>query len=309
MKNYDQLLRFNFENSDARGEIVRVKNSLQEVLNKHDYPLPIQALLAEIVAAASLLSATIKFDGLLTIQARGSGPITTLMAECSNTQEIRAIAQWDETTQLDDMHHHEIELKNLLGNATLAITIAPTVGERYQGIVPLEDGKLAQCLESYFLRSEQIKTRIWLATEFSNELNRYSSSTGFLLQHLPGKPNPVEDSTARETSQDWGHLVHITDTLKSEELLHLDFEEILHRLYHQDPIKLHESVPIRFACSCSKERTAQVLSSIGIEDLKALSEKQKEISIKCQFCNENYVYDRVDIGLLVHKASINPTQQ
>lgn len=287
MTDNDQLLRFTFENSDVRGEIARVQKSLTQVLLKHDYPIAIQNLLAEMVTAAVLLSATIKFDGQLIIQANGSGPITTLMVESSNNQEIRGIARYDENAEINP---EEKDLTKLLGKAVLAITINPTKGERYQGIVPLEDGSLSRCLETYFRQSEQLETKIWLATD----LNADKTCTGFLLQQLPG-----------DASKDWGHLTHLAATLKDDELNHLEFKDILHRLYHQDPVKVHQSTDIQFHCSCSRARTTQALISLGSTELKSLSDEQEEVSIDCQFCNQIYLYDQVDIGELISQTKGN----
>jgi molecular chaperone Hsp33 len=303
MNNKDQLLQFTFAHHNVRGEITRVNTSLNEILNKHPYPPAIQHLLAEVVTAASLLSATIKFDGLLVLQARGSGPITTLMAECSNTQAIRGIARWDTDLDPQKIDPQETDLRKLLGKAQLAISIVPRQGKRYQGIVPLEDGQLAHCLESYFRQSEQLNTRIWLSTNLVGQSPEHHHTpdtmpvgAGLLLQQLPD--SSLLDDTQNTTQETWEHLSHLAATITPDELLHLAAEDILYRLFHQDPVNLLDKKPITFQCSCSRERTQQTLLGLGEHELKQLMEKQKTITINCQFCNETYHYDTVDIAQL-----------
>ncbi|MFA5494489.1 MAG: Hsp33 family molecular chaperone HslO, partial [Porticoccaceae bacterium] len=173
MPHNDQLHRFIFDNSDVRGEIVSLADSYQNVLDNGNYPTLINELLGELLAAAGLLSATLKFDGVITLQARGDGDLTLLMADCTRHNALRGIARLAEGADPEVR-----DLRQLLGNGHLAITIDPADGERYQGIVPLEKETLNACLEDYFNLSEQLPTRLWLFADGQR-------AGGLLLQALP----------------------------------------------------------------------------------------------------------------------------
>ena len=279
----DQTQRFLFDDSDVRGEIATLGESYQHVLAKHAYPEPVAQLLGELLAAAALLVGTLKFDGLLVLQARSSGAVPLLMVECSSDREVRGIARY---------HAEQIEagatLPELMPEGALAITIDPAKGQRYQGIVALDGANLAECLTNYFAASEQLPTRFWLNADTRR-------ACGLLLQQLPA--DRIRDAEERAAS--WEHLRTLADTLTAEELLGLDSETLLHRLYHQEQLRLFEALPIRFRCSCSRERSARALISLGKEDaLQLVAEQGGSVSIDCQFCNHPYRFDEADIAQL-----------
>ncbi|MGB7388232.1 MAG: Hsp33 family molecular chaperone HslO [Pseudomonas neustonica] len=274
MASQDITQRFLFENADVRGEMVSADQSYREILAKHDYPEPVKALLGEMLAAAVLLSTTIKFDGLLILQAKSEGPLSTLMVECSSDQAVRGIARY-----ADDLQ--EGNLTELMPDGVLAITIDPANGQRYQGIVSLEGGSLATALDGYFANSEQLPTRFRLQAD--GRIAR-----GFLLQALPAdRQLDPEDRAAT-----WQHLNVLADTLTAEELIGLDNATVLHRLFHQDDLRLFDAQAVRFECSCSAERSSNALVSLGKDDLLALLQEQGgRIEVDCQFCNARYEYD------------------
>jgi len=279
----DQTQRFLFDDSDVRGEIATLEESYQHVLAKHTYPEPVAQLLGELLAAAALLVGTLKFDGLLILQARSIGAVPLLMVECSSAREVRGIARY---------HAEQIQpdatLTELMPEGMLAITIDPANGQRYQGIVDLEGATLAECLTNYFAASEQLPTRFWLNADSRR-------ACGLLLQQLPA--DRLKDPEERDAS--WEHLRTLADTLTAEELLGLDSETLLHRLYHQEQLRLFDALPIRFRCSCSRERSARALVSLGEEDaLQLVAEQGGSVSIDCQFCNEKYTYDAADVAQL-----------
>ena len=256
MASQDITQRFLFENADVRGEMVSADQSYREILAKHDYPEPVKALLGEMLAAAVLLSTTIKFDGLLILQAKSEGPLSTLMVECSSDQAVRGIARY-----ADDLQ--EGNLTELMPDGVLAITIDPANGQRYQGIVSLEGGSLAAALDGYFANSEQLPTRFRLQAD--GRIAR-----GFLLQALPAdRQLDPEDRAAT-----WQHLNVLADTLTAEELIGLDNATVLHRLFHQDDLRLFDAQAVRFECSCSAERSSNALVSLGKDDLLALLQEQ-----------------------------------
>jgi molecular chaperone Hsp33 len=275
--------RFLFDDSDIRGEMVGLSDSYRHVLAKHDYPQPVAQLLGELLAAASLLVGTLKFDGLLVLQASSSGAVPLLMVECSSEGEVRGIARYQAERVKADAG-----LRELMPDGVLAMTVDPKSGQRYQGIVELSGATLAESLTDYFATSEQLPTRFWLAADGLR-------ARGLLLQQLPA--DRLKEPEEREAS--WQHAVTLADTLQLEELLGLDNETLLHRLYHQEALRLFEPRALQFRCSCSRERSSRALISLGQADAEALvQEHGGQVEIDCQFCNERYAFDAADIAQL-----------
>lgn len=279
----DFTQRFIFDDSDVRGELVSLERSYAEVLAKHPYPEPVAQLLGEFMAATALLVGTLKFDGLLILQARSSGPIPLLMIECSSAREIRGLARYDAD--------HIVEgagLPELMPEGTLAMTIDPTNGQRYQGIVELNGADLSECFTNYFALSEQLGTKFILKADTHR-------ARGLLLQQLP--VDKIKDEEERENN--WEHLTALAHTLSTEELLSLDNKTVLHRLYHDETVRTFDIQPLQFRCSCSRERSARALISLGEEDAQqVLVEHGGTIEIDCQFCNERYLFDSTDVAQL-----------
>lgn len=292
MTDNDVLHRFLFEHSDVRGEVVTLSDSYQEVLSNNDYPAPVQRLLGEFLAAASLLSSTLKFDGLISIQAKGSGPVAMIMAECSKHRDLRGIARLNPEVAMESLA--EQNLQALLGEGVIAITIEPEKGQRYQGLVPMEDDSLSGCLEHYFYQSEQLKTRLWFAADDR-------AVVGFLLQALPRQLHADEE----ENQDRWETLSALSDTLSPEEMLSLDHETLLHRLFHEQPLHLFEPASLRFFCSCSRERSAGALLALGQDDVELLLVERGNIDIDCQFCNRHYHFDAADVRALIGGATLH----
>lgn len=281
MTSHDFTQRFLFDETDVRGELATLDRSYAEVLAKHPYPEPVAQLLGEMLAAAALLCGTLKFEGLLVLQARSSGPIPLLMVECSSEREVRGIARYEE-----EAISASASLGELMPDGVLALTIDPRHGQRYQGIVPLEGANLAECLSGYFATSEQLPTRFWLNADGRR-------ARGLLLQQLP--PARIKDAQARQDS--WEHVVTLADTLTAEELLGLDNEVILHRLFHEETVRLFDEQGVAFSCSCSRDRAANALVSMGRPEVETLlDEQQGKIRVDCQFCNEQQVFDAADIA-------------
>lgn len=287
MSSSDQLQRFIFEHSDIRGEILTLEKSYQGVLENGNYPQAIQQLIGQFLAAAGLLSTTLKFDGVITLQAQGTGPLSLIMADCTRHHNLRAIAKFSTEHSYDK----ETPLTDLIGKGTLTLTIDPSKGVRYQGIVPLESPCLAKCLELYFTQSEQLPTRIWLSSEVTATT---SKAAGLLLQALPSQL----ESTPEENQRLWEHTTQLADTITAEEQLSLDHEQQLYRLFHQDELRLFDPDSVQFFCSCSADRFAKVLISMGHDELNDILEEQGLISINCEFCRQQYRFDENDIEKL-----------
>lgn len=277
-KDRDSLHRFLFDEMPVRGEIAHLDASWRAALEQIDYPDVIRDLLGEAMAAAVLLASSLKFEGGLTLQLQGGSPLTLLVVQCTDTLNLRGLAHWEGELPVDG------HLKALTGDgARMAITIEQKKNnERYQGIVPLEGSTLAECFESYFARSEQLPTRLFLAaTE--------RCAAGMLLQVLPGHEGE---------ERAWEHVTALGQTITSGELLELDAPNILHRLYHEDDVRLFESAPVAFRCSCNRERIVDMLRSLGSAEAHAILEEQGSVDVSCEFCGRNYRFDAVDVEAL-----------
>lgn len=287
MSNTDQSQRFLFDETDVRGEIVTLDLSYREVLSKHDYPEPVAQLLGEMLVAAALLCGTLKFEGLMILQAKSDGAVPLLMVECSSEREIRGMARYDA-----DRIAADADLKALMPNGILALTVDPESGQRYQGIAALDGETLADCLSAYFATSEQLPTRFWLAADSRR-------ARGMLLQQMPAD----RQTDAAERANSWQHLTTLADTLTAEEMLGLDSLTLLHRLYHEETVRLFEPSSLVFRCSCSRERSGNALISLGRKDAERLLQEQNgTIEIDCQFCLTQYLFDASDVAQLFSGA-------
>ena len=273
MSNSDQIQRILFDELDIRGALVGLEDSYQQALQNHGYPLVIRQVLGELMAAAALLSTNLKFEGRLILQVAGQGAVKVLMAECTDQQELRAIARFD--GELPE----QASFRELVSGGQMAITIQPKQGQRYQGVVPLEGETLGQCLESYFAASEQLPTQIMLAADGTK-------ASGMMVQVLP---------VSGGSDEDWQRISHLTSTLKDEELLQLDNETLLYRLYHEEVCRLFEADTVKFRCDCSRERSAASLRYMSREELEQIIEEEGDVAVNCQFCNSSYAFGRADL--------------
>jgi len=284
----DSLYRFIVEGCNVRGELVYLNESWRALAGRHDYPPAVRNLLGEAVSAAALLSATIKYDGALSIQASGDGGLRLLIAEATASGTVRGLARWKGDTD-------SALLPELLGNGRLAITIDPGGGgERYQGIVALEGGSLSQSLRGYFSHSEQLPTRLWLAVEEER-------IAGLLLQRIPEEHM---DSTWADLvdpgREAWRQTLEHTDDMHSSELLNRNVADLLARIHGDRAVRIYRGDNWRFLCGCSREKVSDVLRALGRDDLEALIEERGHVSVGCEFCNSMFEFDTIDVaGLFV----------
>ena len=282
-KQQDTRVRFLFEDAPVRGAWVRLHHSL------HAMPAFVSAshagkvLLGESVTAAALLSANIKLQGRLAIQARGEGALRLLVAESSQSAGVRGVIE------LDDHTENTLALRELLGDGYLAVTLLPDVGESYQGIVPLQGARLQDCLATYFQQSEQLETALWLASNGE-------TAAGLLLQAMPG----VQDDRAG-----WQHVHALASTISDEELLSLSCEQLLHRLYRQETVRVFDAEPVQLQCSCNTKRSAAALATLGREDLLRLFQETPVVKVDCHFCGKIYQYSERDLDKIL--GEISPT--
>lgn len=272
----DYLQRFSFDGTDVRGEITHLNESYQEVIRRHKYPQLVATHLGELMAATAILSATLKFAGRITLQARLEGNIRLLQAETNEKGQLRAIARYDETTD-----NHEL----IFENGQLIITLEPEQGQRYQGITAISGGNIAAALEEYFAQSEQLPSLFWLTADGKN-------AAGLMIQKIPTPAEEIADEDA------WDRIHQLSATVKDEELLGLPADVLLHRLFHEENTRVFPSTELGFYCSCSKPRIATALTQLGYDELNALLEEQKRISINCEFCQQHYSFDRKEVESL-----------
>ncbi len=285
MAQHDQLHRYLFENYAVRGELVTVSETWKQMLENHNYPLPVKTILGELLVATSLLTATLKFAGDITVQLQGDGPMSLAVINGNNRQQMRGVAR------VQGEIPEGADLKTLVGNGYLVITITPEEGERYQGVVGLEGDTLAACLEDYFLRSEQLPTRLFIRT---GEVAGTPAAGGMLLQVLP----------AQETqAADFEHLSILTETIKADELLTLAAEDVLHRLYHEEEVRLYDPQDVEFKCTCSRERCADALRTLPDNEVDNIIAEEGEIDMNCDYCGSHYLFNAMDIAEIRNNAS------
>lgn len=279
MSNNDIAQRFLFENTDIRGELVSMESSFSEAVAAHNYPEPVRTLLGELAVASVLLSTTLKFEGVMTLQARGDGALSLLMVECTDQKTFRALARFDEEGIRD------ASLRELLGQGTMAITIDPVKGNRYQGIVPLNKETLAECLEEYYAQSVQLPTKLWLASNGK-------TCAGMLLQALPSSAEVSVD--ARNAF--WEHVSALAGTIRDDELLELDNETLLTRLFHEEEVRLFDAHETAFSCNCSRQRSAKVIATLDKAEIDSVIEEMGEVAMDCQFCSQQYRFDKEEVA-------------
>ncbi|REF26599.1 molecular chaperone Hsp33 [Xenorhabdus cabanillasii] len=279
MIKHDQLHRFLFESHSVRGELVSVSETYQRMLENHYLPQPVQQLLGELLVATSLLTATLKFNGDITVQIQGDGPVKLAVINGNNRQQMRG------TARIDGDVSAASRLRDMVGNGYMVITVTPTEGERYQGVVALEGETLAECLDAYFKQSEQLPTRLFIRTGMQDGK---MAAGGMLLQILPGAQAGSDDML--------DHLVQLTATIKGEELFTLDVKEILHRLYHEEDVTLYEPQQVEFRCTCSHQRCADTLVTLPETDLQDILHQDGKIDMECEFCGMHYIFDEIALS-------------
>ncbi|WKX26632.1 Hsp33 family molecular chaperone HslO [Tatumella ptyseos] len=270
----DQLHRYLFADAAVRGELVNVSHTLHAILEGHDYPAAVKKLMAEMLVTTSLMTATLKFEGDITVQLQGEGPLAMAVINGNDKQELRGVARV--RAEIDD----EATLAQMLGQGYLVITITPAKGERYQGIIALEKPTFAECIEEYFLRSEQLPTRLIIR-------NNTQGAAGILLQVLPSED---KDSEALN------HLATLATTVKEEELIGLPANDVLWRLFHQEEVTVYDPQPVQFKCSCSRQRCGEVLKTVSEEEIDAILAEDGKIDMHCDYCGSHYLYDAVDVA-------------
>lgn len=279
------LNRYLFEDLSVRGELVQLDEAYQRIITSKEYPVALQTLLGELLVSTTLLTATLKFEGSITLQLQGDGPVSLVVINGDNNQKVRGVARW-EGEIADDATIHD-----MMGKGHLVITIDPKQGERYQGIVGLEGDNLTDIIEGYFANSEQLKTRLWIRT---GEHEGIAHAAGMLIQVMP-------DGTG--TPEDFEHLEQLTNTVKNEELFSLGANELLYRLYNQEKVRLFEPQPVEFHCGCSRERSGAAIITIDRAEVNDILTEVGSISLHCDYCGTSYTFDESEVSELFEQST------
>ena len=291
----DRLLKFLFHQAPVRGEVVRLTRSWQQMTALHAYPEPVLRLLGETTAAATLLSATIKFAGSLILQIHGDGPVQLLVVECQPDLSFRATAKLRGDALIDAKAGWR-DLVNAGGLGRCAITLdpgrSPAATQRYQGIVPLQGSSVAEALEAYLRQSEQIESRLWLAAD-------QHAASGMLLQRIARASNlgPEQDEDA------WRRTTLLSNTVSAVEMLENSAEEMVRRLFWQEQLEHSTAMTPRFSCTCSRGRTGRMLVQLGRDEVDSILVEQGAVSVTCDFCNALYSFDPIDVQQLFATGS------
>lgn len=301
-----ELHKFLFDGLPVRGMLVRLTDSWQEILRRRQaaggYPVEVMQLLGEMTAAGALMQGSIKFNGALILQIFGDGPVKLAVAEVQADLSLRATATITGTV---DPGSSLSQMVNVNNAGRCAITLDPKdklPGQQpYQGVVPLFGDQrekienLSAVLEHYMLQSEQLDTRLILAA--NGEV-----AAGLLIQRLPVKgQDNLEGSESRNAdedeigvNEDYNRIAMLAATLKREELLGLDADTILRRLFWEEKFTRYEPAVPKFACSCSRERVGGMLHSLGAQEIESIIAERGKVDVDCEFCGAKYEFDPVD---------------
>lgn len=295
--NKDTLQRFIFENAAVRGELVEISQAWREIQARHNYPNAVRSVLGEIVAAAALLSANLKFNGSIVMQIHGDGPVRLLVVECDAELRVRATAKLAPAAVVAD-DATLAQLFNVHGKGRFVITLDPqdkVPGQQpYQGIVPLVGEDMATVIENYMLRSEQMDTKLWLAAD-------EQVARGLLLQKLPRHSNAadqVRQATEEEDLETWQRAVSLASTLKRDEMLEVDIATLMQRLFWEETLRVFDPAHPQFHCSCTREKVGAMLKTLGQAEVDSALAELGELSINCDFCGQHYGFDKVDCAQL-----------
>jgi molecular chaperone Hsp33 len=275
MKEQDCLRRFLFEDLAVRGEWVRLQDSWQAAKQHQQLNSDVEGQLGQALAAVVLLSATIKFEGAMILQAQGDGALRTLVAQATHDKKIRGLVRYNSGVTSKT-------LPEMMGQGRLVLTIETENAPPYQGVVGLEGECLADMLHTYFMQSEQLQTRLWL---FANQ----NQAVGLFLQELPAQS---------DFKADWERIEILANTITAVELFELDCEEVLYRLFNEEKVRIFPAEAVAFSCSCSDEKISTALKSIGQSELETVLAERGAVEVDCEFCGKKYQFGAAEIASL-----------
>ncbi len=288
----DLVQPFQIETFGLRGRLVRLGGALDTAFENHDYPLPVTALLGEIMALAAVLASGLKYDGVFTLQTQGDGPVTMTVANVTSNGDLRGYARVDEDGQA--MESKDAPVPRLLGTGHMAFTVDQgTDTERYQGITELTGDTVSDCARNYFRRSEQLDTAIALAARPGTGAGGAQASA-LVIQRLPPDAGAVMDQ-----DQYWQQAVILMSSVTTTEMLDetLSPADLLFRLFHQEGVRVFRQRSLRHACRCSRKRVATTLRSFPRAEVEAMAEDGL-VTVTCEFCKAPYAFDEGDVARL-----------
>jgi molecular chaperone Hsp33 len=293
----DLVRRFVLERHPIRGHAVRMSGVWKSLREHQDYPRAVQQLLGEATCAAVLLAATLKFNGTLTLQLQGKGLVNLLVAQCTHDFKVRGMARHEAIVLNDAME--EPGFRALTGEGQIIVTVDATDrASSYQGVVPVTGNSLAESLEAYFLQSEQLPTRVLLAAS-------PGVVSGMLVQRVPGVGGTQLqlDDTALDAA--WQKAEDAMSSIAPATLLEDDVEQRLVNMFGVDEVRVFSGHEVWFECRCSRDRVANVLRSLGVEEVRSVIAEQGACTVTCEFCQKPYKFDAIDVEHLFAQV---PTQ-
>lgn len=286
----DEVQSFIVENTNVRGRLVRLGKAYENILNNHDYPAQVGALIGELTVLSISLADSLKYDGQFILQTQSSGPINMMVANVTSGGTIRSYARYDSKKFNKTIKKNSVP--HLLGNGHIAFTVDQGADtERYQGITALEGSDLAKCAQNYFQQSEQIETAIILTADPVNK-----KAAALMIQKMPvsnihtNQPNTL---SPEEDDESWRNAVILMSSIENEELLdtNLNANELLLRLYHEPGVRLYHKKSIKFKCHCSSEKLGKILASFPPKEVEDMKTDEGLITSNCEFCGTNYRFD------------------
>lgn len=281
----DVLQRFLFKNQPVRFEIIRLHKTYQNILKNYDYPLAVQQLLGQALAATALLSATIKFAGKLTLQIQSKGPVNFLVAQSDHEYNLRGLAKW-----IGEIN--QTEIAQTFADGYLGITIAPQKGEPYQGVVKLTGSNLSNAIETYFAQSEQLPTGICIFADSETVI-------GLFMQIIPGDMN-------EQQNEFWQNAFYKLHHLNLQNLISSTSQEIFSLLVDDDePVEFISAQPVKFHCDCTVERMERAIQLLGQKEANEILKENKYVTVTCEFCNKQHDFSASEIDNIFLKYPKN----
>lgn len=301
----DVIQPFRLETSNVRGRMVRVSEVLEKIMTQHNYPPPVSALLSEVVVVCLLLSAMLKYKGIFTLQLKGDGPIRMLVADVTDQGKVRAYAGFDENAvkkaakRKKDVHNHYY---HLLGKGYIAFTVdAETAESRYQGIVELKGKSIMDAVQHYLTQSEQIKTSFKLAV---HPQDQHWCAAAIMIQQMP-EEEAGKYAASEVSIEDWTRAVMLLETCTEGEMLSpvLHSADVLYRLFNEDGVRVYSPTHVRFKCRCNRDKVINVIRTIPQQELYDVCAKEGHVSIKCEFCSEDYIFEKKHLKAIYEESS------
>jgi molecular chaperone Hsp33 len=291
----DLVRRFVLELHPIRGHAVRLSQAWLNLREHQDYPPAVEQLLGEAVGAVVLLAATLKFDGVLTLQMQGKGLVNLLVAQCTHDFKVRAMARHDPVVRTEG--GDEAGFRALAGEGQIVVTVEATDrASSYQGVVPITGNSLAESLEAYFHQSEQLPTRVLLAASAG-------VVAGMLVQRVPGTGGTQAQLDEASLASAWQKADAAMLGLARGQLLEDDVEQRLVDMFGIDEVRVFSGHEVKFECRCSRERVANVLRSLGVDEVRSVIAEQGACTVTCEFCQKPYKFDAIDVEHLFDQVA------